>query len=92
MADFLGSAIVSSGSRPPSFGTIHFFFAAYDFQQQLFVLSARHGFLKMLIIRSIIQRLTGLSMKLLSGPAADHAVELDVGRIEFCLARFSKHC
>src|SRR5579872_6905309 len=62
-------------------------FVGDNFEQQLFVVGAGKKIRQLLIVFFVFERRAGFRMIFLIGPAANHAIELDVWSVKFWLTR-----
>src|ERR1700722_1472692 len=67
-----------------------FLFVRNNFEQKLLVRLRWHVIFQMLVISPIVQQLARLRMELLSFPASNFTVELDVRRVKLWLARLKR--
>ena len=90
IADFRTSPMVESGSRAPVFSAIHFFSLLMMSSSNFLSAARRHVVFQVLFVGAVVERFAGLGVEFLASPFSDGAIELDVGRVEFRLARLQR--
>src|SRR3984957_15816695 len=76
-------------ARPGLLGN-PFLFVSDDFEQQLLVLGRRHVVLQVFFVGAVVDWFSCLRVEFLPSPTPNRAIELDVGCVEFGLARLQR--